>query len=216
MNLTSCPFCKCVTLYLLKNDYFKCKACHKKFSPKKIQTDLAVIEYFCNDFHALQSSKDLKLNYRSVQNRYKLFRQLCVIYLEDIYQNSIQEHNAYEEYYYFTQRDKLKKSKSIYDAINIIGFYSNGKVYTLLMPPLPKLNQNTEDKSFEKYLQWHKLYLHDGYTSPLTEFWSFLDEKMKKYKGVSKQNFFYYLKECEFKYNFSKQQQKEILKEIYF
>ena len=178
--------------------------------------DLNIIEYFCDNYHALDTSKELKINYRSVQNRYKIFRQLCVSYLEEIYQNSIQEHNSYEEHYYFTQRDKLKKTKTIYDAVNIIGFYSNGNVYTLLMPPLQKPMQTTEDINFEKYLQWHKLYSHEGYTSPLKEFWAFLDEEMKKYKGISKQNFFYYLKECEFKYNFSTQEQKEILKELYF
>ena len=164
----------------------------------------------------MQSSRILELNYRTIQDRYKILRQLCATYLEDLYQNSFQEHSSYEEHYYFTQREKLRKAKSIYNSVNIIGFYSNKKVYTLLMPQLPKQHQTGEDKNFEKYLQWHKLYSHDGYISPLKEFWSFLEEQMKKYKGISKQNFFYYLKECEFKYNFSKKERTDILKKLYF
>ncbi len=216
MNFTNCPYCKGNTLYSLKNDYIKCKECNKKFSPKKLEIDLVIIEYFCDNYHALDTSKILKLNYRTVQHRYKILRQLCGTYLEDVYQNSIHDDNSYEEHYYFTQRDKLKKIRSIYNSINIIGFYSNKKVYTLLMPQLPKPSYTKEDKNFEKYLHWHKLYSHDGYVSPLKEFWSFLEEQMKKYKGISKQNFFYYLKECEFKYNYSRQEQQQILKEIYF
>lgn len=215
MDLNECPKCKCKKLYLLKNDYLKCKNCHKKFSQIKIKNDLLIMNYFCNNYNALDVSNIMGLNYRSIQNRYSTFRLLCANYLEGLYQNSIQEHSSYEEYYYFTKRDKLKKRKTIYDAINIIGFYSNNRVYTLLMPNLPKPTNTPEDKSFEKYLHWHKLYSHEGYVSPLKEFWSFFENQMTKYRGVSKENFFYYLKESEFKYNFSKIEQENILKEIY-
>jgi len=215
MNFQNCPYCLHKKLYTLKNNYLKCKGCNRKFSPNKIQTDIQIIHYFCNNKNALETSKILKINYRTVHNRYKLFRKLCASYLENIYLNDVQEKNTYEEYYYFTQRCKNKKTKSIYDAINIIGFYSNNKVYTLLMPPLPKPLEETEDKSFEKYLHWHKIYSADKNCVELKNFWAFLEVHLKKYKGITATNFFYYLKECEYKFNFTFEKQVKILQEIY-
>ena len=216
MNLNQCPSCKSSNLYILKNDYLKCKDCSKKFSPKKQSLDFKIIDCFCKDYNALEVSKLLSINYRTVQNRYTYFRKLCATYLEELYNNSVQENSAYEEHYYFSQKDKNKKRKSIYDAINIIGFYSNNRVFTLLMPPLPKPLEEQEDKSFEKYMQWHKIYSQEYNNSKLKEFWDFLDTSMKKYKGVNNMGFFYYLKECEFKFNFSNIEQQSILKDIYF
>jgi len=215
MKFNNCPFCHCPKLYTLKNSYLKCKECHRKFSPKKLELDLKIIDFFCDDYNALETSKVLKLNYRTVQNRFTLFRKLCTTYLDNLYQNSIVEKSSYEEHYFFTQKDKIKKSKSIYNAINIIGFYSNDIVFTLLMPPLPKPNDEFEDKSFEKYLKWHKIYSAENQTSVLREFWLFLDDSLKRYKGINPVNFIYYLKECEFKFNFSKNRQNAILKELF-
>ena len=215
MILDKCPYCNCGNLYKLKNSYLKCKDCSKKISPKKYSLDLKIIDLFCDDYNALEASKLLNINYRTVQNRYTFFRKLCTTYLDNLYQNSVQEKSSYEEHYFFTKKDKIKKKKSIYDAINIIGFYSNEMVYTLLMPPLPKPIHDVEDKSFEKYLQWHKIYSAENQTSVLRDFWLFLDEFMKKYKGINSGNFIYYLKECEFKFNFTKTEQKRIIKDIF-
>lgn len=215
MNFDNCPKCGCKKLYKLKNNYLKCKECNKKFSPQKYQLDFKIIDFFCNDYNVLETSQILNLNYRTVQNRYVLIRKLCASYLDDLYQNSVQEKSSYEEHYFFTQKDKKKKRKSIYDAINIIGFYSNNRVFTLLMSPLPKPINEQEDKSFEKYLQWHKIYSQENQTSVLKNFWIFLDESMKKYNGINPNNFFHYLKECEFKFNFSTHEQKSILENFF-
>lgn len=215
MKFDNCPQCGCAKLYKLKNNYLKCKECNKKFSPKKHQLDFKIIDLFCNNYNVLAASKILNLNYRTIQNRYVLIRKLCASYLDELYQNSVQEKSSYEEHYFFTQKDKKKKRKSIYDAINIIGFYSNNRVFTLLMSPLPKPLNEQEDKSFEKYLQWHKIYSQENQTSVLKNFWIFLDESMKKYNGINPNNFFYYLKECEFKFNFSKNEQKLILENFF-
>ena len=48
----------------------------------------------------------------------------------------------------------------------------------------------------------------------LYDFWKFLEENLKKYKGVEQDNFFYYLKECEFRFNYDKKEQTEILNRI--
>lgn len=216
MEIKQCPYCKNKQLYTLKNGYKKCSSCYKKFSLKKLETDYTIIEFFCNNISANKCAKVLGLNYRTVQSRYVLFRKLISNYLEQEHYNSTQNQSSYEEFYYFTSREKQKKNKSLYDAINIIGFYSNKKIFTLLMPKLPQYNNEKDSKAYERYLKWHKIYSVDSKNTPLSIFWKYLEENLKKYKGVDETNFFYYLKECEFKFNYLHNKQIEILKNIFF
>lgn len=216
MKIDNCPFCKSKRLYTLQNDYKKCSSCHKKFSLKKLNTDYTVIELFCNSISANKCAKLLNLNYRTIQNRYMLFRKLITLYLEEIHYSMPIDNSSHEEFYYFTNKQKKDKKKSLYDAINIIGFYSNKKIFTLLMPKLPEYNNVEETKTFENYLKWHKIHSINSYSTPLSIFWKYLEENLKKYKGINEENFFYYLKECEFKFNFLQNKQIEILKDLYF
>ncbi len=216
MEINKCPFCNAKRLYELKNNYKKCSSCYKKFSSKKIETDYIIISFFCNNISANKCAKILNLNYRTVQNRYILFRKLISIYLEKEYYSSVLDNSSYEEFYYFSQKEKNKKKKSLYNAINILGFYSNRKIFTLLMPQLPNYEKQEDSHTFEKYLKWHKINSQDSYKTPLSVFWKYLEENLKKYKGVNEKNFFYYLKECEFKFNYLQNKQIEILKEIFY
>ncbi|WP_419770029.1 MAG: hypothetical protein ACNI3C_11935 [Candidatus Marinarcus sp.] len=214
MNNLLCPKCK-APLYHLANNYKKCSVCKYKFSLNKKNLELTIINAFCSNTNAITCAKQLNVNYRTVANRYTLFRKLIASYLQTLYNRSVHENASYEEYYYFTQRQKERKEKSLYEAINIIGFYSNGLVYTLLMPDLPKSNLLEEDKNFEKFLYWHRVQSAQAYKTPLRVFWKYLEQNLKKYKGMKEENFFYYLKECEFKFNFVLNRQIEILKELY-
>ncbi len=216
MEITICPYCENKHLYTLKNEYKKCSFCKRKFSLKKLYTDNTIIEFFCNNINANQCAKILNINYRTVQNRYMLFRKLITNYLEKSYYSMPTNNSSYEEYYYFTNNQKKKKKKSLYNAINIIGFYSNKKIFTLLMPKLPVYNSQEEAKTLENYLKWHKLHSKNAYLTPLNIFWKYLEENLKKYKGVDNKNFFYYLKECEFKFNYLQNKQIQIIKKLYF
>lgn len=215
-KLNICPFCKSLKIYKLQNNYIKCSKCLKKISLNKYFKDIEVIKYFCNDINALVCSKELNLNYKSVLNRYELFRKIIASYLEELHYSMPLDNSSYEEYYYFTTRQKQKKIKSLYDAINIIGFSTNNTVFTLLMPKLRKTFDEKSDESFEKYLNWRKINSDNLKRSHLKSFWDFLEESLKKYKGINEENFFYYLKECEFKYNFSKEDNLLQLQSLYF
>lgn len=70
-----CPNCKNRNFYNLANDYIKCTKCSKKLSLKKIAKDKLIIEKFCENKNALQSSKELKLNYKTIKDRFDLFRK---------------------------------------------------------------------------------------------------------------------------------------------
>ncbi|AXH12716.1 hypothetical protein [Halarcobacter bivalviorum] len=211
-----CPFCNNKHLYDLQDNYKKCSFCKRKFSVKKFETDINVIEFFCNQVSANKCAKLLNVNYRTIKNRYDLFRKLIANYLEDAYHSSIKDNSSYEEFYYFTDKQKKIKKKSLYNAINIIGFYSNEKIYTLLMPKLPVYNNEEDNKTFENFLRWHKVFSKDSYSTPLNIFWKYLEKNLRKYKGIDEENFFFYLKECEFKFNYLQNEQIKILKNLYF
>lgn len=216
MEIKYCPYCDSKRLYNLQDNYKKCSSCNRKFSTRKIETDHRIIEFFCNNISANRCAKILKINYRTVQNRYMFFRKLIANFLENEHYNSINDNSSYEEFYYFTNREKKNKKRSLYNAINILGFYSNKRIFTLLMPKLPRHNTIEDDKEFEKYLKWHRIYSQYSYSTPLNVFWKYLEENLKKYKGVNESNFFYYLKECEFKFTYLQNKQIEILKTIFY
>lgn len=211
----NCPNCKNNSFYTLANEYIKCKKCAKKISLKKLQKDKLIIEKFCEDKNALETSKELNLNYKTVKDRFDNYRKKIALFLEDEYHNSIKDYSEYEEFYYIKEREKHKRKKSLGEAINIIGFYSNGKVYTLLMPKIRHYAFSSDDE-FTKYFNWYKLHSFNSYKTRLNEFWKYIELKLKKYKGVDEDNFFYYLKEQEFKFNYIKQDQMNILNELNF
>jgi transposase-like protein len=211
----NCQNCNNTTFYNLQDAYIKCKKCAKKYSLKKLLTEQKIKKAFIQNKTALESSKELGLNYRTVKDRYDEYRYKITMYLEEEYNNSIKDNSEYEEYYYFNQRQKNKKKKSLFEAINIMGFYSNERVFTLFMPKLLQRTNDIKDNSFENYLKWHKLYSKQAHKTKLSLFWKYLEENLKKYKGIKEAHFFYYLKECEFRFNYSKEEQIEILKDLY-
>jgi transposase len=209
-----CQNCSNTNFYILANDYIKCKNCAKKYSLKKIEKDKQIAISFSQNKNALETSKELQLNYKTVKDRFDIYRKEIAIYLEDQYNNSVKDNTEYEEFYYIKEREKKKKKKSLSQAINIMGFYSNEKIYTILMPKIGKRAFDIED-GFIEYLNWHKIHSKNSYQSKLNEFWKFLEENLKKYKGVEEENFFFYLKECEFRFNYSQKEQLEIIKNLY-
>ena len=208
-----CQNCNNTTFYTLANDYIKCKTCAKKYSLKKLQKDNLIIIQFCENKNALKISKELELNYKTVKDRFDIFRKRIALFLEHEYNNSIHDYNEYEEFYYIKEREKKKKKKSLSESINIMGFYSNKKVYTLLMPKIGRRAFDIED-GFIQYLNWNKIHSLNSHQTNLNIFWKFLEDNLKKYKGFEEDNFFYYLKESEFKFNYTKDEQIEILRNL--
>ncbi|MBU1989229.1 transposase [bacterium] len=215
-----CIYCDNKKLYILKTGQLKCSRCKKKFSPKKILTDSKILHSFCNDLSASQTARDLNIHYISVQKRYEHFRQLIAKYLEDVYrENRVIE---YDEYIYL-EKSKKKIKENIFDAHNFLTFHYDDKVYNLLMPNLRMYkNQFMDDraeevyfKEFSKFMMLNKISKTQKNENLITKFWLFFEASVVKYKGIKSENFFYYLKEIEFKFNYQREKQIEILFELY-
>jgi transposase-like protein len=211
-----CIYCNNKKLYELKSGQLKCSECKKKFSSKKIATDLALIECFCNDLSVNAATKTLHLNYVTVKVRYELFRNLITSYLEKEYQDkNVKE---YDEYIYLPQ-SKKKIKENIFDAQNFLTFHYEDKIYNLLMPNLKMYKQQFLDdgaqssyfKEFSKFMMLNKISKTQKKENIITRFWLFFEEAILKYKGVNDNNFVKYLKEIEFKFNYDSEEQQEIL-----
>ena len=71
-----CIFCNKYGLYKLKDKRVKCKHCKKYYSLLKLKRDIQILYYFYLEVSARKTSKELNLNYKTVQSRFMQFRKL--------------------------------------------------------------------------------------------------------------------------------------------
>lgn len=194
----NCIYCNNKKLYQLSITQVKCSYCKKKFSIEKIERKKLIKSCFENNLNASQCAKKLDLNYVTVSNEYKKIRLHIIKKLQNDFEKSIQM--GYEEYIY-VEKSK-RKSNELYKAKNIITFeYSNGKVYNLLMPNLDRY-QNLDSKELKRFLGLHKLQSTNETQNTIHRFWQYFEEQIVQYKGIHEDNFFEYLKEFEWKFNY--------------
>lgn len=213
----NCPYCNHSVTYKLKTYQEKCSKCKRKFSPKKIELENRIVEYFSNNLSINETSKNLNLNYTTVQRRFIKYRKYISSFLEEQY--SLYETIQYDEYVYLP-KTKKKIKENIFEAQNFLTFcYDKNKVYNLLMPNLHRYKEqfrsdNLEEvyfKEFSHFMMFNKIAKTKNRDNPIVQFWNFFEESILQYKGVESENFFYYLKEFEFKFNYDKKEQKDIL-----
>ncbi len=215
----NCIYCNHTKLYLLNNSSYKCSKCKKKFSIKKQKQKELIINCFCENLTVNQTKERLQINYITAKKHYDIIRKTISLYLEN---NYIQEKvTAYEEYVYI-EKSKRNIKQNIFDAHNFLTFEYNNKIYNLLMPSLQRykeqfLNDGLEDvyfKEFSKFIRYNKISKIKQSQTLIQQFWDYFEYEILKYKGINKENFFYYLKEIEFKFNYTNKEQKQILIDI--
>jgi len=216
-----CVYCNNEKLYQLRSGQLKCSKCKKKFSLQSVQTNSELTKCFIENMSANKTSKKLNMNYVTVNKRYKKYRLLIANYLEDEYigKNVIE----YDEYIYLS-KSKKKIRENIFDSQNFLTFNYENKIYNLLMPSITRYKNEFIDngadeayfKEFSKFMMYNKISKTQKMENLITRFWIFFEESILKYKGISDNNFFLYLKEIEFKFNYSKDVQNNILNSLYF
>lgn len=208
--MNHCSSCHSKHFYILSNGYKKCCHCKKKFSVKKWQTYIKILEAFCQNKTAWQCHEELTLNYITVQKKYMQFRQFIVHYLDEQYKQKKDYSHEYDEYIYL-------KSQNIYEAQNFLTFIYDTKIYNLMLPSLYKFKSfHKSDKELSKFLFLNKIAKLQSKTSQINHFWNYLETYLKKYKGVKSENFIYYLKDAEFKFNYTQEEQLTILKDVLY
>lgn len=218
----SCFYCS-APLYRLKEGSVKCSRCKKKYSLERIRQIQKLIFYFCRDENALSAAKKTGLTYATVSKYFQKFRYLSAEYCETQYEQFRSGESQYEEYVYL-EKSKRTKKEAIFDSHNFLTFAYGDRVYNILMPSLNMykhqfLADNLEDlyyKEFSKFMRTSKIIKVSERYNTITRFWNFFESFIIPYKGVSNEFFPYYLKEAEFKFNFSYGVREKIITTLYF
>jgi transposase-like protein len=200
-----CIYCNYPT-YKLKNGYYKCKSCKSKFSPKKNERQRAIKRCFYKDFTINRCALYLGLNYITVKNYYQKIREEIAILQEKDFANK-QKILEYDEYIYIPKTKSLNKS-AIFEGFNFLTYNYDNKIYNILLPSLSRykpimLEDGLDEvyyKELEKFLQSNHI-SNRANNNLIKQFWIYLEDFMLKFNGINSDNFFYYLKEAECKFN---------------
>ena len=195
----SCIYCGHYILYKLKEGNFKCAKCKRKFSIKKIERKAKILKGFLDELNPNEISKKYNISYATVVKEIKNIRMVIAKICEDEFlkKDDIKE---FEEYIYIP-------NKNIKSAQNFLTIDFGGRIYNIMLSSLKNYDFNEKEiKSFFKQNKIIKIY--DKKT--IKEFWAYFENFMKRFKGIKEDNFFYYLKEAEFRFNNYKIEVKDL------
>jgi transposase-like protein len=200
----------------------KCSSCAKKYSPLKLQRDFDVVDAFVDSITARECALKLNLSYQIVFNRYEHIRKLLIQHSYDYFEYKRDKLDEFEEYMYIC-KSKKKDYSSIIESQNFITFAYEDKVYNFLLPSLKRFQTKLDDANsevahgneFKKFMLTSHISKLKTIENTITKFWRFFEIFIRPYKGVKSEYFLSYLKEAEFKFNYTKKEQKEILMELW-
>lgn len=220
--INECLFCHNFA-YTLGDGRVKCSKCLKKISLEKINKIMLLIYAFVDNESALSLAKRTKLSYSSVQKYFHTFRILSAQICEKEYEQVREQQCEYEEYYYL-ESSKKHQREAVFDAHNFLTFDYSRHIYTILMPSLQQYKkQFLEDDvaggyldEFNTFKRKTRIIKVQNHFNNIIAFWEYFEKAILKYKGVKNDTFIYFLKECEFKYNHTKEEAIELLIQQYF
>ena len=234
-----CKNCSSRTLYHFKYNRIKCKQCQQRYSLGQISLDLWSLYYFSIETTANKTSKELKVNYRTILGRFNDYRRKIEESQASNFQLLKGEIECDESY--FGGHRKYLRGRSKSNKVIVLGLLERkGKIYTTIVENvrafslLDEIKTRSEKgsvfytdqfRSYKslKFYRKHLLVDHDknfvkekNHINGIEGFWSYAKERLLKYHGVSKKNFILYLKELEFRFNNRKKNIFFLLNEIIF
>ena len=197
----SCIYCGHYILYKLSDGNYKCAKCKRKFSPKKLTRKANILKGFLDELNPKEISKKYNISYATVVKEIKNIRIVMAQICEDEFLKK-EDIKEFEEYLY------IPKNKNINSAQNFLTIDFGGKIYNIMLSSLK--NYNFDEKELKKMFNQNRIIkIYDK--KLIKEFWKYFENFIKKYKGVREDNFFYYLKEAEFRFNKYKIEMKDLI-----
>jgi len=198
-----CIYCEHPYTYLLANEQRKCGKCKRKFSPKKIAREKKLFYHFKKGDTARTTSFETQMHFATIQKYFNKFRRNLAFYADKQYQQNSHKVTGYDEYLY------LAKSLKIEDHIDKLQHFLtlsyDKKVYNIMMPKTKRSllpNDEAQDhKLLLKYLTFNKIAKLSKAQNTIRDFWDYFENFICKFKGVSDEQFIYYLKEAEWRFN---------------
>ena len=220
-----CIFCNKYGLYKLKDKRVKCKHCKKYYSLTKLKRDMQILYYFYLEVSARKTAKELDLNYRLVHRKFMQFRKAIAEYCRKEAEKLNGELELDETY--FGGKRKGKRGRGANNKAIAFGILErNGKIHAIIVENVKAetLMQAIKEKThkgsvfytdgFKSYADLkqygkHNVIRHDkdefvkekNHINGIEGFWSFAKERFHKYHGIDKQNYPFYVKEMEFRFN---------------
>lgn len=230
-NITAnheCPKCGGHILYTLSDKRNKCRACGVKYSPGKLKKDLKVLHYFSLEIPANKAAKDLGLSYKNVRGKYMQYRREIASFLISQFDRLTEKENYETSFFGGKESSQHGQSPGLKDRV--LGLCEkDGLVFTTvadnvsaetLIEEIKKYADKGYILSADKFKSYKSLKCYCNHVtarhrkrfgnnrrhaSHLEGFWSFSKERLLKYHGISRDNFYLYMKEMEFRYNFRKE-----------
>ena len=203
-----------------------------------------IIECFSLDLTAVQTSKLLKLNRKTINRYYAIFRSVILSNQQDEFQKFVGLIELDESYFGASRirgfRGKLKRGRGTIKQPVFGIFERSGRVYTEIIPNCKKKTlqrvilgkieaksviytdgwrgyNGLVDVGYDKHYRVN--HSHNEFSKKngthingIESFWSFTKRRLTKFNGVKK-NFYYHLKECEWRWKRNKQElQDDLLK----
>jgi transposase-like protein/DNA-directed RNA polymerase subunit RPC12/RpoP len=203
----SCIYCEHYILYKLKNGYYKCAKCKRKFSPKKIDRKAKILKGFLDELKPTEISEKYNISYATVVKEIKHIRRVIANICEEEFlkKENIKE---FEEYLYIPQSLK-RNPNSIYKAQNFLTIDYGGKIYNIMLSNMKNYEILTPEEIKSMFRQSRIIKIYEK--TLIKKFWLYFEEFIKRFKGISEEEFFYYLKEAEFRFNNYKIELKDII-----
>jgi transposase len=221
-----CVFCNKTKILRLKDGRIKCKFCNKKYSLTKLKRDIQALYYFYLELSASKTAKEMNLNYKTIRSRFMDFRKSIKEYSD----NQAKKLNGKLELdeSYFGGKRKGNRGRGANNKAIVFGILERkGKVYLKIVENVSKetlfneIEKKTKKGSvfytdgFKSYNSLHQFGKHNvikhsedvfakghNHINGIEGFWSYAKERFHKYHGIKKNNYPFYLKEMEFRYNF--------------
>jgi len=200
----------------------QCKACRRRYAPKKLSRHLALAEAFCQGMSAKEAAEELGTSYITALAFYQKLRTDLLPLLERDYEAARERVAQYEETLYL-DHNKRRDKRHIFEAHNFLTFAYGDRVYNILMPSLERYKQSLVDdglaeqywEEFSRFFIFHRIAKLESRENTIERFRRYFDDFMKNYRGVKRENFIYYLKEAEFKFNYGENAFQELINTLF-
>jgi transposase-like protein len=198
-----CLYCAHPYTYQLSDNQRKCSKCKRKFSPRKKEREEKLWKRFSEGNTVAETAKKLGMHPITVQKYFDRFRRYVAALSDKNYQHNTHLVTDYDEYLYLPK--SLKIEMHLDKLQHFITLSYKNRVYNLMMPTVAHYSATDttaqEQKLILKYLTYNKVAKMSEARSTITRFWEYFEQFILKYKGVTQEQFIYYLKEAEWRFN---------------
>ena len=200
---------------------------YAKISTYKIRK---ILKLFCKDFPSIKTAELLELNRKTIDRYYNIFREKIVRYC--LQEDNLHGEVEIDESCFGARRVRGKRGRGAAGKTPVFGILKrNGKVYVTVVKNcsreelLPIIQGKVLEGSTIHSDGWkaydglilngynhYRIHHHENefargkcHVNGIESFWSYAKRRLSKFNGIASHKFNLYLKECEFRFNYRKE-----------